>query len=227
MSTTTRPVSPAAKPEASSKRGARCQAGLRRLLRRAGSIFAPCGWEKGAKRDGPTAGTKCQMGTWCHSRGVVPSHCRGSCYGTCRERFRGFCRGTYRGCCLVSPWYLPWVLSRDLSFLSVFATCRGMPSHHLLQTIPRHLPRHTTEPSTGLHGIQSNLNSNPNPNLGAVDIGVPCVVVAAGVVMVPPMACHGTPHGTMESYATISDAMGMPWFAMGGTMAIPQRSQIE
>ena len=46
------------------------------------------------------------------------------------------------------------------------------------------------------------------------------MAVAAGVVMVPPMACHGTPHDAMKFYATPWDAVGMPWYAMGGTMAI-------
>ena len=44
------------------------------------------------------------------------------------------------------------------------------------------------------------------------------VTVAAGVAMVPPMACHGTPHGAMGSYATPWGAVGMPCCAMGGTM---------
>ena len=45
----------------------------------------------------------------------------------------------------------------------------ALPWHRL----PQNLPRHTTEPSTDLHGIPWNPNPNPNPNLGAADIGVP------------------------------------------------------
>ena len=52
------------------------------------------------------------------------------------------------------------------------------------------------------------------------------VAVAAGVAMVPPMACHGTPHGDMEPYATPSDAVGRPWYSMGSTMAMPRNNQL-
>ena len=55
--------------------------------------------------------------------------------------------------------------------LPFFATCRGMPWHHLRQNLPRHLPRHATEPSTDLHGIP--WSPNLNTDLGDVDIGVP------------------------------------------------------
>ena len=51
------------------------------------------------------------------------------------------------------------------------------------------------------------------------------VAVAAGVAMVPPMACHGTQHGAMESSATPWDAVGRPWYVMGDTMAMPRKSQ--
>ena len=86
-----------------------------------------------------------------------------------------------------------------------------MPWHPValpVANFPRHLPRYTTEPSTDLHGIPWNPIPNPNPNLGAVNIGVPwglplysvgipwsAVAVAAGVAMVPLVACHGTLHG--------------------------------
>ena len=52
------------------------------------------------------------------------------------------------------------------------------------------------------------------------------MAVAAGVAiaMVPPMACHVTHHSTMESYATRWDAVGMPWYAAGGTMVVPRKS---
>ena len=79
---------------------------------------------------------------------------------------------------------------------------------------------------------------NPIPNLGAVDIamawGLPrnavrlrwsAVAAAAGVAVVPPMACHGTHHGAMDSYVTPWDAVGMSYYAMGGTMAMPRQSQ--
>ena len=46
--------------------------------------------------------------------------------------------------------------------------------------------------------------------------------------------CHGTTRGmprhpprrAMKSYPTPWDAVGMPWYAMGGTMAMPRRIQI-
>ena len=47
----------------------------------------------------------------------------------------------------------------------MYITCRGLPWHHLRQNLPRHLPRHTTEPSTDLHGMPW----NPNPNAGCHD----------------------------------------------------------
>ena len=52
------------------------------------------------------------------------------------------------------------------------------------------------------------------------------MAVAAGVAMVPPMAWHSTPHGAMESCATPWNAVGMPWYAMGGTMGMPRQNQI-
>ena len=59
--------------------------------------------------------------------------------------------------------------------LPFFTTRRGMPWHHLRQNLPRHLSRHTTKPSTDLHGIpwNPNPNPNPNPNLGAMNIDYP------------------------------------------------------
>ena len=72
---------------------------------------------------------------------------------------------------------------------------------------------------------------NPNPNLGAVNIdwgavvvamaysvGLPwsAVAVAAGVAVLPPAACHGTPQRrAMRPYATPWDAVGMPWVCHG------------
>ena len=42
------------------------------------------------------------------------------------------------------------------------------------------------------------------------------MAVAAGIAIVPPMACLGTPQGVMESVATPWGAVGRPWCAMGG-----------
>ena len=57
------------------------------------------------------------------------------------------------------------------------------------------------------------------------------VAVAAGVVMVLPLACHGTPHSAMEFNVTPWDAVEMPWQAMVGqamvgTMAMPRKCQM-
>ena len=52
------------------------------------------------------------------------------------------------------------------------------------------------------------------------------MAVAAGVPMVPLMACHGAPHGAMDSYAKTWDAVRMPSYTMGGTMAMPRKSKI-
>ena len=38
------------------------------------------------------------------------------------------------------------------------------------------------------------------------------------------LACHGISHGAMESYATLWDAVEMPWYAMDGAMALPRKS---
>ena len=46
--------------------------------------------------------------------------------------------------------------------------------------------------------------------------------------------CHGTIRGmpqhpsrrAMKSYATPWDAVGMPWYAMGVTMAMPRKPQL-
>ena len=58
-----------------------------------------------------------------------------------------------------------------------------------------------------------------------------------GVTMECHRGCHGDCHGTtrgmprhpprraMKSYATPWDAAGMPWYAMGGTMAMPRKIQ--
>ena len=117
-----------------------------------------------------------------------------------------------------------------------------MPWYHLQQKLPQYHPRHIIEPPTNLHGTPWNPTPkpNPNPNLGGANIGVPwglpyhfvglrwsTVAVAAGVAMVPPGACHDTPlRRAMKSYATRWDAVGMPWYAMGVTMAMPCKIQI-
>ena len=77
-----------------------------------------------------------------------------------------------------------------------------MPWQHLLQHLPRHVRRQTTEPSTGLHGIPWNPypNPKPNPNPGAVGIGVPwgvamkCREVAMECRGSFRRGCHGTTH---------------------------------
>ena len=56
--------------------------------------------------------------------------------------------------------------------------------------------------------------------------GLPWLGLGLGLGLGPPMACHGVPHGAIESYATPWDAVGMLWYAMGDTMAMPRKSQI-
>ena len=122
--------------------------------------------------------------------------------------------------------------SRDAHYCRFFATYRGMPWDHLRQTLPRHLPRHSTEPSMDFHVIPWNPNPNPNPspnrnpNLGVVDIGVPWGFPwhAVGLRWRPwrllrglPWYAGHPPRRAMESYAT--PAVGMPWYTVGGTMA--------
>ena len=126
---------------------------------------------------------------------------------------------------------------------------RGMYLIVLFRNMPWHcrgttcLPGHTTET---FHGP----NPNPNPRChghchempwGAVPWGLPwrvvgfpwstvggAMVVAAGVAMVLPMVCHGTPHGVpwnpMPRHGMLWGCHGMPWYAMGGTMAMPRHA---
>ena len=61
--------------------------------------------------------------------------------------------------------------------MSFFETCRGIavapPAAKNLPQYTTELPRHTTEPSTDLHGIPWNPNPNPNPdNLTLVTVGI-------------------------------------------------------
>ena len=109
-----------------------------------------------------------------------------------------------------------------------------MPWHHLDDDLPRHLTQHTTEPSTHLHGIRWNLNPilDPNPNLGVTmtfrRVAMECRVGCRG-------GCHRTTRGmprhpprrAMKSYGTPWDAVGMPSYGMGVTMAMQRKLQME
>ena len=136
---------------------------------------------------------------------------------------------------------------RGCTLLSFFTACRGTTCgknfHGIFHGIPPNPPR----TSTAYHGtliLSPTLALTLTPTQvpwtlgcrgGCHDIsqgyhGVPCGGCCGGCRG----GCHGTTRGmfrhprrrAMKSYATPWDAVEMPWYAIGVTMAMPRKIQI-